>query len=194
MFSRQVPIWICITFICFLTLCVAPSVVPAQQTSIPKFCDVINCDCENVGGGILERSYRRECQQCEARLRETCRDHGPPFWKAIEKSGVCENKCSVVGENAYPRAASPKPKPPASKSRGGAPPSTLGDEYATLHPCPPSMEEGTQTIDGVEFNGCLLEDGRRHGMWIYVDKDGKKVIEILYIEGSEVSRTESALP
>src|SRR5688572_29194088 len=110
---------------------IVPDGASAQGEAV---CAVISCDCANVKGGILTKQWRKDCQVCETRLREVCSQNAPPLFNGLRKSGVCEQKCSVYGDNAYPKAP-PAAKPPTA---GDATPGTFGVGKAELLGCPPN--------------------------------------------------------
>ena len=175
-----------------IAVVLALAVIPRHAAAEDQAgCAIINCDCANLKAGILTGSWRKDCQTCETRLRETCSQNSPPLINGLRKAGTCERKCSVYGENAYPKA------PPATASAPrspDAPPVTFGvGEGAELLSCPPKMRLATQTIDGMQFTGCIGGNGRRTGLWLFVDKERKKVMEIVYVDGKETSRKEHAL-
>jgi len=171
-----------------LTLAIMPRNGAAEDAA---GCAIINCDCAGIKAGILTREWRKDCEACEKRLRETCSQNSPPLMNGLRKAGFCERKCSVYGENPYPKAP---PGTATAPRPADAPPNTFGHgEPAELLSCPPNMRLATQTIDGMQFSGCVGKNGRRTGLWVFVDRERKKVVEIVYDDGKEKSRNEHAL-
>lgn len=182
--------------LCLLVTCLAlsPLAMPAaaQQSANDPCSAGISCDCENIkDAGLLTRSWRADCRQCEGRIVDECRaryakaaDPLRAITEAVEKAGYCDPHCSVRGPNPRPlqeakrprRAPSDPPLPDWAK-----PMELLCGQQQKLH---------IDTMAGMQSSGCVNRDGKRHGLWIIRDTKRGLIIEVQYENGRQVSRRE----
>jgi hypothetical protein len=158
----------------------------AQKVEPNRSCEqALNCDCANVEGGLLTRSWQRDCQACEKKLIDACKTRYPPLSIAVSAGGYCQTSCSVVGPHARPR---PPDDTTRKLQRTGTAPgaATSTDDVSLLH-CATDSRESTFDADGLSFFGCVNGDGQREGLFVAIDASGR-LIEVVFVDGKEVSR------
>jgi hypothetical protein len=164
----------------FALLPFAPIETTLAQQSTPC-AEAMSCDCDNVGGGLLEGSWKRDCNSCQAGMIEKCEAAYPPLGAGLAAAGFCENACSVTGPNPYPKA-------PPDVAEGEANDQIFG-ELPMLLSCPLTMTLQTISVDGMETRGCVDEGGRKQGLFVFVDPETDEVVEILFVDDEEIDRT-----
>jgi hypothetical protein len=156
-----------------------PRAGPAQDDLGDTRCgQVLTCDCENIQAGILNLGWIPDCRECQRELREACNrvDGSVPFYRALIEGGYCETDCSVAGPAPYPPApdgAAAEPTPEAA-----ARPRDASGEITLACPLGGVM---TAVQEGdLSWYGCVDEDGRRVGIWVAIDAEGRVVAEAAY--------------
>jgi hypothetical protein len=112
---------------------------------------------------------------------ERCETAYPPLGSGLAAAGYCENECSVIGPNAYPKA-------PPDVAEGEEPENVFGEKPMLLS-CPLNMTLQVVTIDGAEARGCFDAAGLRQGLFVFIDPATDEVVEILFVDDQEVDRT-----
>jgi hypothetical protein len=152
----------------------------AAQQSTPCR-EAMSCDCDNIDAGILTGGWKQDCRSCEAAMVERCEAAYPPLGSGLAAAGYCENACSAIGPNPYPKA-------PPQVAEGEEPENVFGEGVMLLS-CPLNMTLTTVTIDGAEAEGCLDEAGLRQGLFVFIDTASNEVVEILFADDVEIDRT-----
>lgn len=142
-------------------------------------CDgVINCDCESIDAGLLNIGWIPDCQNCQKGLIEACMEAyvGQPLNRAVVAGGYCDTSCSVTGPNPTPVA----PEPVSAPDTGTPEPAAMtlrcdfDGEYTVL-----------DDAGGITAAGCVDANGRRDGLWVVQDGEGRVIAEVYYEAGAE---------
>ena len=136
-------------------------------------CDAITCDCENISAGLLTNSWRQDCNNCQASLRQACAENINLIqpWLSLTRGGTCDRRCSVTGPNTYPQWNTYSDNPPGTPlPDNGATPTNVTE---FTWDCPDGSTRTYQRDGNDVWFGCEDAGGARIGSWFLVAADGE---------------------
>ena len=157
----------------------------AAQSSHP--CEqLVDCDCENIQAGLLNRGWKPHCRSCQTKLRDACIEvyDYELAYNAARIGGYCSDACGgIVGPNPRPLAP---PKSEAKNDGGETWPAPF--RPAKLELSCPADEELTFEEDGpLKMSGCV-RGGTKEGLWIAENSETGEIVEIYYENGVAIWR------